>query len=248
MIGRSIYTRGNPVFSGDSPQAVYEQLWFLDRRKRLRNRAILAGIAFVAGTVLVAPWCGVALAALAALADNTYHWRRHAATAVWRRGQRGERRTARLLRVALTGKHHRVLSDRQIPGYGSVDHLVIGPSGVTVIADRAWSPETDIVTHREKLFVDDRNASELTRELRRAAEAVGTFLGGRTGVNVVPSALLVVRGGDMERAIMRADGVTLLRERRLLRWFRGPAQFTPEELTALTAAADTLHPALVTGW
>lgn len=243
-----MYTRGNPVHSGDSPQAVYEQLWFLDRRKRLRNRAIMAAVGLVAGAVLVALWFGLVLAALVALADTIYHWRQHAATRVWRHGQRGERRTARLLRFALARKRHFVLSGRKIPGYGPVDHLVIGPSGVTVIADRAWSPDTEITTHRKKLFIDDCNATELTRELRQAAEAVATFLSGRSGVDVTATALLVVRGANMERAIVRADGITLLREHRLPRWFRRPTQYAPEEVTAIAGVAGSLTATPIGRW
>ena len=68
-------------------------------------------------------------------------------TKVWKQGGDGEVRTAARLEVHLAGTGVRLLHDRGIPGHGNanIDHLTVGPGGVTVI---------DSKTHRGKIQVD----------------------------------------------------------------------------------------------
>jgi hypothetical protein len=68
-------------------------------------------------------------------------------TKVWKQGGDGEVRTASRLEKHLAGTEVRLLHDRRIPGHGNanIDHLAIGPGGVTVI---------DTKTHRGKVQVD----------------------------------------------------------------------------------------------
>jgi Nuclease-related domain len=56
-------------------------------------------------------------------------------TKVWKQGADGEERTAARLEKHLAGPGVRLLHDRRIPGHGNanIDHLAIGPGGVTVI-------------------------------------------------------------------------------------------------------------------
>ncbi len=68
-------------------------------------------------------------------------------TKVWRQGGLGEVRTATRLATHLDGAGVRLLHDRRIPGRGraNIDHLAIGPGGVTVI---------DSKTHHGDVRVD----------------------------------------------------------------------------------------------
>jgi hypothetical protein len=68
-------------------------------------------------------------------------------TTVWKQGAAGEVRTADRLRKHLGGSGVRLLHDRRIPGRGSanIDHLAVGPGGVTVI---------DTKTHRGSVRVE----------------------------------------------------------------------------------------------
>ena len=78
----------------------------------------------------------------AALAAGALGWwlrfRVSAETAAWRRGARGERRTARRLRK-LVQAGWTVLHDLAIPGSrANGDHLLIGPPGVFLVDSKAW--------------------------------------------------------------------------------------------------------------
>lgn len=68
-------------------------------------------------------------------------------TKVWRQGAHGEVRSAGRLAKHLDGTEVRLLHDRRIPGHGqaNIDHLTVGPGGVTVI---------DSKTHSGKIRVD----------------------------------------------------------------------------------------------
>jgi hypothetical protein len=68
-------------------------------------------------------------------------------TKVWKQGGEGEGRTASRLAKHLAGTSVRLPHDRRIPRRGSanIDHLAIGPGGITVI---------DTNTHRGKVQLD----------------------------------------------------------------------------------------------
>jgi hypothetical protein len=238
MIGKSIYVADNPAWVGGSPQAVHEQLWAQGRRRRLQTRGVLAAVGLVAGTWLVAPWAGVLAALAIAAVDTAIRWRERAASSVWRKGQRGERRTSRLLRL-LEWRGHHVVHGRLAPGHGQLDHLLIGPAGVLLIENRAVSPDTDITAHRDTLYVNERSGSKLATELRDKASATAALLAERLGEEVEVEVVGVVYGGTLRRGGVTAEGVTLLRAYELLPWIRrrgvraGPAE--------ITSVADAAH-------
>src|SRR3954447_289314 len=157
MFGRSIYVPENPALIGGSPQAVHEQLWAQGKRRRLQVRGALAVTGLIIGTLLVTAWFGLLAAVVVAAADTLYYWRQRMASSVWRKGQRGERRTAAVLRLALEWRGYRVLQGRNVPGQGQIDHLVIGPTGVMLIDNQAVPPDTDIAAYQGTLYVDERS-------------------------------------------------------------------------------------------
>jgi hypothetical protein len=241
MIGRSIYVADNPAFIGGSPQAVHAQLWAEGRRRRLQVRGGLAAAGLVLGTWLVAAWFGLLAAALIAAADAVYRWREHAASSVWRKGQRGERRTGRLLDFTLVRGGFRVVHGRSLPGKVGLDHLVIGPTGVVVVDNTAWPPDTDIAVYSGQLFIDGKPDTKIVSSLRASADAAAACLSEKLGGDIAVSAAAVVHGGKLARGMVTADGVTLLRPHRLSGWLRRRAVlFSPEEVGAIAEAAGTL--------
>jgi hypothetical protein len=239
MIGSSIYTRGREAFTGGSPQAVFEELWLRDRKSRLRTRAIIAVAALLVGGYVVSPVFGLVLAAVAAGADALVHYRRYRAAGVWRRGLRGEERMSRMLRWTLERRGHRVLHQRVVPGHGTLDQLLIGPTGVWLIDNQAWHPETELSRHGDRLFLDDRTPSQLIKRLNGAAGTVSRLLTERLGAEITVTPLLAVHGGRIRGRRFTADGITVLSPWALLRWpSRHPtAELSPERIEDILRAA-----------
>jgi Nuclease-related domain len=241
MIGKSIYVADNPALVGGSPQAVHEQLWAQGRRRRLQIRGAIAVVALIVATWAVSLVAGLLVAALAAGADALYHWRVRASSSVWRKGQRGERRTARLLKLAVEWRGYHVVAGRKVPGRGQLDHLVIGDTGIMLVQNQAVPPETEIAEYRGTLYVDERPGAKMAAELRETAEQTAALLEERLDREVTVDPVTVVYGGDLRRGLVAAEGVTMLRAHRLPGWIRGRrVRYTPEEVTAIYEAAGTL--------
>jgi hypothetical protein len=54
-------------------------------------------------------------------------------TEAWRRGAQGEAHVAKRLEKHLAGTAVRLLHDRRVPGRGNIDHIAIGPGGITIV-------------------------------------------------------------------------------------------------------------------
>lgn len=244
MGGRSIYVQDNPALVGGSPQAIYEQLWYEQRTRRLRVRGGLAVVAFLIGARFESFWVGVLLAVIVAGADALYWWRHHASSKMWRTGKRGDTRTARLLLLALLGRGHEILNGRLI-GPERVDHLVLGRGGVTVVGNLVCSPDTEVVSHGGTLYVNGRPSEEITEPIRTAVRATSAWLRQRFDWEVPVSALLVVHGRALRHGVTQAGGVTLVRPERLPgRIRRTAAHCTARQLADLSGYAMALPPGL----
>ena len=239
MIGRSIYLRDRPAFTGGTPQAVYAELWQRGRKARLRTRAILAAATLLLCGMLVNAVFGIVMAALVAAADALVHWRVYHASSVWRRGLRGEERMNRLLRHTLERRGHRVLYERTVPGHGSADELVVGPGGVWLVHNEAWHPETEIAAHGGRVFVDGRTQSQLVGDLTARAGAAADLISRVAEVPVKIRPVLAVHGGKPVRTPFEADGIVFAQPLRLIRWMlRNPsADYSPDEVEAIARAA-----------
>jgi hypothetical protein len=241
MIGKSIYVADNPALVGGSPQAVHEQLWAQGRRRRLQIRGAIAAVALILVTWASSLLLGLLAAAVAAAADALWHWRQRAASSVWRKGQRGELRTARLLRFAVEWRGYHVVAGRNIPGRGQLDHLVIGDTGIILIQNQAVPPEIEIAEYRGTLYVDERPGATMAAEMRETAQQTAALLRQRLDRDVTVDPVTVVYGGDLRRGLVAAEGVTLLRAHRLPKWIRGRrVRYTPEEVAAIAEAASML--------
>jgi hypothetical protein len=184
---------------------------------------------------------GLLAALVVAAADTLWHWRQRAASAVWRKGMRGERRTARVLRALVEWRGHRVLHGRTIPGRGQIDHLVIGGTGIMLIQNEAVPPETQMAEYRGRLYIDERPGAKVATELRETAEEAAEMLRARLGRDVYVEPVKVVYGGDLRRGLVNAEGITLLRAHRLPGWVRNRrVRYSPEQVEEMYQAATML--------
>lgn len=239
MIGRSIYLRDRTAFTGGSPQAVYEELWVRGRKQRLRLRVAFAAGALLLGTQMVSAPFGVVLALIVAGVDVGFHMWSRAAARVWRLGLRGEEQMARLLRFTLERRGHRVLHSRRVPGHGTMDQLVIGPTGVWLIQNDAWHPDTDLAVHGGRLFIDGKTRPQFTAGLTDAARIIGKLLSERLGTEIKVTPLLAVHTGRLPRRGLVCDGIALLRPWAVLLRIRRQetAHYSASEIEEILRAA-----------
>lgn len=100
----------------------------------------------------------------------------------WTQGARGERVTARRLERRLAGRGVVLLHDRRIPGSrANIDHLAVGPGGVTVVDAKAISGR--IRTDRAgELVVAGRSRAKLVDGILRQIAAVEAAVGASVDV------------------------------------------------------------------
>jgi hypothetical protein len=112
----------------------------------------------------------------------------------WQQGACGEIATARELARRLRRSDVIVIHDRRIPGCGraNIDHLAVGPGGVTVIDTKSSRGEVQVVTagvlhRREQLLIDGRNRTRQLDAVERQIAAVTRALDrqGVAGISVL---------------------------------------------------------------
>ncbi|WP_084960198.1 nuclease-related domain-containing protein [Thermoactinospora rubra] len=250
MPGGSIYVQPDEKFTGASPQWLYEKHWHEDAKSRLRLRAVKAAVAFAIGFGLAVRFdlfgplsyaTGAAL--LAAAADWWWAWRSFQSTAVWRGRRRGEVIMGRQLRRSLSRRGYRILDGRAIRGQASIDHLVIGPNGVWLVDNEAWSPDTEIAAYGGRLFFGEKYGTRVAKPLVEAGAAFAELLSRETGIPVTITPILAVHGGLLPHGgVLAAEGITLIKPGRVARLIRETGtQALSEaqiELLARTAARE----------
>lgn len=104
-------------------------------------------------------------------------------TAAWSKGAKGERKVGEYLEKKLDGKGCELLHDRAIPGSrANIDHIAIGPGGVTVIDAKNIKGKVRATTtgigkrKRTLLTVDGRDRSKLIAGVRRQVDVVEAVL------------------------------------------------------------------------
>jgi hypothetical protein len=204
-------------------------------------RVPLVAAAGLLGGVL-AGQAGLARAALAGLAVAALvgwqlRFRPSEQARSWQRGAVGERRTARRLQ-RLPRDGYVVFHDLALPGSpANVDHLVIGPSGVSVIDSKQWTGQV----HQSSDGLVWHNHYRLDRTLetvRWEAETLGRLLG-------IPTApVLCVHGAHIQQAGLRAQGVAIVPADRLRSALGHDQVLADADVELLAAIARTrLRPA-----
>jgi hypothetical protein len=144
--------------AGASAEHEYERR-SLARRRRVRERY---------GPV------GSILTALAGEPHSVY---------AWKQGAEGEAATARALERHLRRSNVIVIHDRRIPGRGraNIDHIAIGPGGITVIDTKSTRGQVQlrtvgVINRRELLLVNGRDRTSQLDALERQVERVAAVL------------------------------------------------------------------------
>ncbi len=118
-----------------------------------------------------------------------------ARTQAWKRGGEGERRVGARLEKRLAGSEVRLLHDRLVPGAGgrNIDHIAIGPGGVTVIDTKNYRGKVRVqrigglfAPRRSILSINDRDQTRLLTGVERQVELLRAALhaAGEEGVEV----------------------------------------------------------------
>lgn len=248
MPSGSIYVPQDDKFTGASRQNLYETFWFAGRKNRLRIRAAIAVGGFVVGNMLAARFgwsnsfaAGLQIGVGAAVVDFLVAWWSHERTAVWRGRRRGEVRMGQWLRFGLRRHGYRVMNGRAVPGEASIDHLVIGPGGLWIVDNEAWSPDTWIARYGERLYFDEKFGTTVAKGLIGAASTLAELLTRETGIEVSVSPILAVHGGKIESrgGVVTGEGLTVSYPRKVASWIRShpDAELTPDEIELLARTA-----------
>jgi hypothetical protein len=106
-------------------------------------------------------------------------------TKSWAQGAHGERRTAARLEKHLAGHPVKLLHDRRIHGHGkaNLDHLAVGPGGVTLIGSKTHRGEVRVervgglfTDRRSLLKIGGRDQTKLIDGVERQVKLVAAAL------------------------------------------------------------------------
>jgi hypothetical protein len=181
---------------------------------------------------------GPAAALVAGLVGWRLRFRVSAETRAWRRGARGERRTARHLRK-LVRAGWTVLHDVSIPGSrANGDHLLIGPPGVFLVDSKAWHGTITLAVDGSA-WHNGHPLAQTLATVRWEAQQLATTLG------VPVLSLLCVHDTHIPWDEIYVDNVPVLAPARLLALLRSlPAHMDQIGVMLLAEhARHQLHPA-----
>ncbi len=184
---------------------------------------------------------GILGSAVAALAGDP------ASVQAWRSGAEGEIATARALAWRLHRSDVVVLHDRRIPGRGraNIDHIAIGPGGVTVIDSKSSRgavqlASAGIIQRHQVLLVNGRDRTRqldaLERQITRVAAALQRH--GVGDVGVLGALCFPFMRRPWLHASRARDGlITVDDPRHIAKLANRPGRLGPAEIEQL---ADTL--------
>jgi hypothetical protein len=235
---------------GASAQAAYQrhrQKEFTAWRQGWWWRAGALAVATIGGGLLigltVGAWLGWPMALAAALVTGwRLRFRPSASASVWRRQAATQRRTAGALRP-LEREGQLVLHDVTLPGWSaSLDHLVVGPTGVWVIQSWQGARLPWLPGGRSSWPARGPMAGPLS-ELRWEAAAIADLLAGGSLIPVPP--LLCIHGGALPQADRSVEGVQVVTHRQVAEIIRQGSRLQPKDVEHATARAlELLRPAV----
>lgn len=164
----------------------------------------------------------------------------------WRRGAEGEEHTARRLNALLHGRGVVLVHDRRMPGSrANIDHLAVGPGGVTVIDTKRIRGKVKVhrqgglfAESRERLIVAGRDRTHLVEGVCRQVAVVAELLG--ESVAVI-GAMCFVESELPLFSKPKLEGVRIAGPRGVARLARRDGPHTPGEVQEI---AERLRAAL----
>jgi Nuclease-related domain len=159
----------------------------------------------------------------------------------WARRAESEER-ARRLEALLAGSGVRLLNDRRVPGArATVDHLAIGPRGVTVIDAVRERGRARIVDGR--LLVNGEDRTSLVRDVLRQVEVIRLGLSASPNLPIGGAICWVEHDGLPRVRQLSLDDVLIDRPHVLAEELRRPGPLSLQRVRHLTALLDRRLPA-----
>jgi hypothetical protein len=166
-------------------------------------------------------------------ADSLYESR-------WARTAEREQR-ARRLEGLLAGSGIRLLSDRRVPGArATVDHLAIGPQGVTVIDAAYETGRARVLDGR--LLVGDEDRTTLIRDVLRQVEVIRLGLAAYPNLPVTGAICWVEPDGLPRLRKLSLDGVSIDGPRALAEELRRLGPVSPKRAGQIAGVLDRRLP------
>ena len=156
-----------------------------------------------------------------------------------RTAEREERR--RRLELLLAGSGIRLLSDRRVPGArATVDHLAVGPRGVTVIQAADDRGRARVVDGR--LLVGETDRTSLVRDVLRQVEVIRLGLAASPSLPVTGAICWVEPDGLPRLRKLSLDGVPIDGPRALAEELRRPGPVSAKRARYVASVLDRRLP------
>jgi hypothetical protein len=160
----------------------------------------------------------------------------------WARGAEGEERVASRLEQLLSGSGVVVMHDRRLPGSrANVDHLALGPGGITVIDTKCLTGRVEVRGHgdRAELRVGGRDRSRLLDGVQRQLAVVASVA---PGVDIRAALCFVDPSGLPLLRVLRPRGVLVDCTRGVAKLTRRPGPLDVAEIEELAGRLGRAFP------
>jgi hypothetical protein len=231
----------------DLPPDVQLRFW------RLRATImIIVGLLF--GIITMSWVIGLTLAILAGIADTLYR-SRTAADHVNGASQAGAQRRTRWQLNRLRRAGYFSLDARPIPGTReSIDHLVVGPTGVYAIDSEKWDSKLPIRTiNNKRLYRGPESQKERLEHAVWEAGQASEILSGALGTQITVRPALAIYGPRIPWDIATIRNVDVFTGRRLRKYLKqrarmrgGAAKLTRQEVRTIYETAARMLPEVAT--
>lgn len=194
----------------------------MDSRMRIwRRRALITALAGVVFSIIFTWRLGLTIAVIVAIADTVYRSRTMASIPPGIKLSRAQRRTQRQL-TRLERAGYRSLHSRRIPSSeDSIDHLVVGPSGMYAIDSEKWDRRLPIRTRNARqLWHGPHSKKDRLEHAHWEAKQAGELISVAVGTLVTVRPAMAVYGPKVPWEIATIRDVDVFRGSRLRRYFR----------------------------
>jgi hypothetical protein len=174
-------------------------------------------------------------------------------TRSWKQGGEGETKVAKRLATLLAGDGVHLLHDRLAPGRvrANIDHIAVGPGGVTVIDTKALKGRVRVESvgalfgpRRRRLRVNGRDRTRLIYGVRAQAESVRALLDRHTiGCEVRCALCFADSGGLPWFARLEFEGVVIDGPRRVAKLARRSGPLSDAQVRQVVRLLATSLPA-----